>query len=199
MPDNLGRSYRGRPAQTAVEVRHRTEVPSMPTKTRKRLARSRVAHGLLRYAVSRSGKQKHVADELNVSRARLSHWLTDEPDNPLTRLIVSVMDLAESDEATAREFSEAITRAVIASELWTASTETLLDRARYLRGRVNVLGYQEVDVGQQYFLGMASGEQYADAQRDEGHAQFELADIRDVLRAREGIELRDALAEGSVP
>ena len=169
----------------------------MPTKTRKRLARSRVAHGLVRYAVTRSGKQKHVAQELNVSRARLAHWVTDERDNPLTRLIDSVMALADSDDATAREFAEAITRAVVVTELWTASPETLIARARYLRGRVNVLGGHEIEIGQTYFLGKSTGEEYADAHRDEGHAQFELADIRDVLCARDGIELRDALAEGS--
>ena len=168
----------------------------MPTKTRKRLARSRVAHGLVRYAVARAGKQKDVARELNVSRARLSHWVSDEPNNDLTQLIESVMALADSDETTAREFSEVINRAVLVAELWTASAKTLIARARYLRARVNVLGGHEIEIGQTYFLGQSTGDEYSTAHRDEGHAQFELADIRDVLCARDGIELREALAEG---
>ena len=153
----------------------------MATKTRMQGVRAkRHARRLAQDSLRRAGTLKAVGQAMRPPRTEstVGHYVTDRTHPDLKRAFELLVGLAGAEDVSARPFAEAALEAVELADIVRAETETLVERAIYLRRSEHTLEAAENESGQ---LGCPA---YPAALRREAHAQLELASILEELAYR---------------
>ena len=149
-------------------------------KTRKRKVRiKRHAERFARDVIRRAGKQADVGRAIDKRPGTLGHYCTDRPHPVLVEAFEVLIQLNGTPGVSAQAFAEAASELVELSDIVTADTPVLIERALYLLEWENEVGWREDQAS------MVGKGEHAKWLRVVASASSELASLLDELRYRE--------------